>query len=301
MTNPALKKLGLSGNDKVIVFHADDIGMNQASVAAYRDLLLHSPLSSAATMVPCAWFPAAAQLCREQASHERMDMGVHLTLTSEWGLSRWRPLSTVDNASGLFDDEGFFPRTVEPIREGATEEAVLAELRMQVACAKEAGIEPTHIDTHMGTLMHPRFFSMYMEMGFALGVPSLGVRLTEAGMLERGYDAATSKQMAAYSDQLETRGMPLFDGIHMMPLDAAQKLEDRLEHAKQVLDSAEPGLYYFIIHPSTDTPALRALARDWEARVGDYDLFMSDAWQRSIEASGVNVIGMKALCDVMPS
>ena len=49
-------------------------------------------------MMPCPWAPAAAELCR---SNPGMDMGVHATLTAEWDLYRWGPLSTRDPGSGL--------------------------------------------------------------------------------------------------------------------------------------------------------------------------------------------------------
>lgn len=299
MTNPILQRLGFSDNDRVVVLHADDIGMNHASVMAYADLLAHSPLSSAATMVPCPWFPAAAQLFREQAAHSKIDVGVHLTLTSEWDASRWRPISTSDRASGLFDEEGYFYRDTPPVQAGATLEAVSAELRAQIDQAQAANIDITHIDSHMGTLLHPRFLQLYMELGFAYGVPAFAVRMSVEQLLARGIEQPLAAQIAAYLQQVEARGMPLFTSSYMMPLHKQFKVAERLEHAKRVLNSAEAGLHYFLIHPCIDTPALRYLAPDWEARVGDYNLFMSDEWQKAIDASGVKVVGMKALRDVM--
>ena len=299
MINPVLKKLGYSDSDRVFVLHADDIGMNYASVVAYAALLEHSPLSSAAIMVPCPWFPAASQLLQKQENHPKLDVGVHLTLTSEWDAYRWRPISTADPATGLLDDEGCFHRTTKAVREGAAVCAVTTELRAQIAQVQRVGIDYTHIDTHMGTLVHPRLYVSYMELGIELGVPAFGVRLTVERVMAAGYERAVAEKMAAYSQQLEARGMPLFNDNHLMPLHSEQSLAARLEYGKRVLDSAEPGLYYLIIHPCIDTPTLRALTPDWEARVGDYNLFMSDQWQRAIEASGVHVIGMKRLRELM--
>lgn len=299
MSNPVLKRLGLSDNSRVMVFHADDIGMCQATVSAYDDLLKNSPLTSASTMVPCPWFPATAELVRQKAQHPALDMGVHLTLTAEWDAMRWSPLSTADKTTGLFDADGYFPRQTEPIQTHATVEAVSAEMRAQIERAKQAGINITHIDTHMGTLFHPRFLPAYIQMGFEYQVAVFGIRLTEKDLLNNGYEGEQAKQTAAMSDQVEAMGMPLFDSFTMMPLDSAQGETDRLGHAKNVLDSAEVGLHYFIIHPSTDTPELRALAPDWQARVGDHRLFLSDAWQNAIDASGIHVISMKTLQDLL--
>ena len=87
--NPVLKKLGFGKDDRVVIIHTDDIGMCQASIAAFADLVEFGLISSGATMVPCSWFPSVAAYCRD---HPAADMGVHLTLTSEWERCKWRPL-----------------------------------------------------------------------------------------------------------------------------------------------------------------------------------------------------------------
>ena len=102
--NPVLKQLGLNDEDRLVIFHADDIGSFQSSLAAYRELFDFGLLSAASTMVPCSWFPAVAAFCREQRDHPSLDMGVHLTLTSEWGGCRWGPVTAQDAASGLLDE-----------------------------------------------------------------------------------------------------------------------------------------------------------------------------------------------------
>ena len=79
--NPALHRLGFADDDRVAIVHADDIGMSQASVAAFADLGAFGLISSGAVMVPCGWFPAAASLGRANPGY---DLGIHLTLTCEW-------------------------------------------------------------------------------------------------------------------------------------------------------------------------------------------------------------------------
>jgi len=296
MTNPILKKLGFSDNERVIVFHADDIGMCHASVAAYADLWGHSPLSSSATMVPCAWFPETARLLQTQGS---TDMGVHLTLTSEWDGMRWGAISTGDPATGLLDAEGYFYRDSASVQKHAAIEAVKIELKAQIERAKAAGIDITHIDSHMGSILHPRFLSLYVELGFEFGVPAMVVRYTAEQLGWWGIGGESAEKIIQYTQQIEQRGMPVFDEIHGMPLGEKFEDDERLEYAKDILDTIPAGLHYFIIHPSTDTPELRALAPDWRARVGDYRLFMSEEWREAVEASGAKVIGMQVLRDVI--
>ena len=95
--NPYLQKLGYSETDRLVILHTDDIGMCHASVQAFRDLWAFGTITSGATMVPCPWFPAVAQMCRENPA---IDMGVHATLNAEWESYRWGPVSTREPGSG---------------------------------------------------------------------------------------------------------------------------------------------------------------------------------------------------------
>src|SRR5215216_6529923 len=102
--NPFLKKLSYSATDRLVIIHTDDIGMCHASVQAFRDLWSFGTITSGATMVPCPWFPAVAQMCRE---NPEIDMGVHATLNAEWESYRWGPISTRESGSGLMDEAGY--------------------------------------------------------------------------------------------------------------------------------------------------------------------------------------------------
>ncbi|MDD5370175.1 MAG: ChbG/HpnK family deacetylase, partial [Anaerolineaceae bacterium] len=164
--NPVLHQLGLANTDRVVIIHTDDIGMCQASVSAFAKLYDFGLISSGATMVPCPWFLEAARFCRE---HQGVDMGVHLTLTSEWETYRWGPVSTRDIASGLMDEQGYFPRCVGPVQENADPAAANWEMEGQVKRAIAAGIQPTHIDTHMGTVAHAKFIPGYLGISAQYG------------------------------------------------------------------------------------------------------------------------------------
>ncbi len=94
----------------------------------------------------------------------------------------------------------------------------------------------------------------------------------------------------------EGAGLPLFDHAVVMPL---ERHEERQADALRLLAQAPPGLTYVIFHPSTDSPELRAFAPDWRARVADYHLFISDTLRQLLAEAGVQVIGFRALRDVM--
>ena len=152
--NPTLRKLGFAADDRVAIIHADDIGMCQATLTAFADLLDFGLVSCGAVMAPCPWFPSVAAYA---AAHPNADIGVHLTLNCEYSAYRWGALSTRDPASGMLDADGCFFRLPADTQLHADPAAVQAELEAQVAHTLAAGIDVSHIDTHMGTVAHRKF------------------------------------------------------------------------------------------------------------------------------------------------
>ncbi len=292
--NPALKKLGLSEGDRAVILHTDDIGMCQASVTAFDELWRAGAVSSGALMVPCPWFPHAAAYCR---AHPEVDMGVHITLTSEWDSYRWGPISTRDTASGLLDDEGYFPRASAPVQEQGDPAAAAREMQAQVEHAIAAGVRPTHIDTHMGTVMHPKFLGHYLQLGLRRRIPPFMLRLSEDQLRARGMSADDAAASARQLQALEGEGVPLLDHIRGMPLDMAS---DHFEFAKKAIEQLRAGVSHFLLHPSSDTPELRAIAPDWRARVENLHTFLRADLQDCLRQAGVHVIGYRALQALMP-
>ena len=293
--NPVLKKLGLAANDRAVIIHTDDIGMCQASVEAFADLNEIGIISSGAVMVPCPWFLHAAEYARQ---HPQVDLGVHLTLTSEWETYRWGPLSTRDPASGLLDEQGYFYHLTAPAQEHADPAAVELELSTQVQRAIQQGLLPTHVDTHMFSVGHPRLLGSYIQIAWKFRLPPLILRLDEAGWRFLGLDAETATMAASMIEPLEAAGLPMLDNIFGMPLDNP---ENTLERTRQALSDLQPGVTHFIIHPSKDTPELRAITPDWRCRVANYQDFSREELRKHIQNIGLHVIGYRALQDLMPS
>ena len=291
--NPVLRRLGFSDHDRVVLIHTDDIGMCQATVDAFADLADFGLISCASTMVPCPWFPLAADFCRR---HPAVDMGVHLDLTCEWDLYRWGPISTRAPGSGLIDREGYLYRTSKEVQQYGDPEAVSCELQAQVERALAAGIDVTHVDTHMGTVGHARFIQAYLQLVLRYHVPAMLPRLDQAAWEARGVDSASASMAVEALNQIEESGVPVLDGMLMLPL---EQPAERIEQAKRAFDALPVGLTHFIIHPAKDTPELRALANTWPARVADYQAFMSEELRDYVRQSDLQVIGYRALRELV--
>jgi predicted glycoside hydrolase/deacetylase ChbG (UPF0249 family) len=294
-TNPALSKLGFTKHDRLVIIHSDDIGMCHASIQAYSELVEFGLISSGATMVPCSWFPMVASFCKHTPN---VDIGVHLTLTSEWNTYRWSPVSTCDRKSGLIDEEGYFYRSSEEAQLHGDAEAVRIELQNQLNRALMAGMCITHLDTHMNTVAHPKFVVSYIQLAIQHKLPFLFPRLDEAGYHQLGLDHEIALIAASYVNKFDEQGIPLVDNVTGLSLD--QPLY-RFDQAKQALRALPEGITHFIIHPSKDTPELRAITPDWQCRVADYHTFMDEKLRKYINAIGIHIIGYQSIKNLFTS
>jgi predicted glycoside hydrolase/deacetylase ChbG (UPF0249 family) len=283
--NPLLQRLGLGPGERAVLVHADDVGLCQATIPAFAGLIEQGLVSTGSVMVPAPWFPEAAAFCR---SHPEADLGVHLTLTSEWTGYRWGPVSTRDPATGLLDAAGYFHARPAAVAAEADPEAVRREIEAQVQLARRAGIEPTHADLHMLTLLEPQLLPLYCEAAqrWDLPVPTFRPRAETATIPLGGHPDeiagllhGTAGPWPAVCDSWVTLGL--------------RRSEDRIGQAKRLFDALPPGLTHLSIHPALDTPELRAISPDWRCRVADYEAFRSAELREHVRRAGIRVIGYR--------
>lgn len=300
MTNPALRRLGFSDTDRVVILHADDVGMCQATLPAVADLFDAGLVSSSAAMVPCPWFAEVAAFCRATPG---ADVGVHLTTTCEYARYRWGPISTRDPASGLMEEDGGFHQTALAAARYGRPEAALREMEAPLERALTAGIDVTHVDSHMGTAWFPGTLPGYVRLARRSRLPLFLLRpepATWRAFGDGGWVPPGEEMLSLALEQsraLEAEGWPLLDHVFMMPLDQPR---DRVEQAKHALDALPPGISHLILHPAVDSPELRAIAwEDWPSRVADYEAFASRELREHVRRSGVQVVGYRALRDLV--
>lgn len=295
--NPLLKHLGFADDDRVVIIHIDDVGMCHAALQAFIDLWDAGTISSGAVMTPCPWFPATAEWAR---ANPDVDLGVHATLNAEWSTYRWAPVSTRDRATGLLDAGGYFHAVATEVWAAADPEAVRVEIDAQVEQALAAGIDVTHVDTHMGTITHPRFIQGYLQTLVRFRRPGLVPRMTEKEFLlyHVAEDPPTAALFAQMVRDLEATGLPLIDAIDYMPLDDP---DDNLGLAMHKLDALQPGITHFLMHPAIDTPELRAMTPDWPSRVANYEAFISREMRAYLRTAGIHIIGYRPLRDYWQS
>lgn len=234
---------GVQATRKFVIAHVDDIGMCHGANTAFAAVTGKGFITSGSVMVPCPWFREIAEMA---VANAQFDLGVHLTLTSEWQHYRWRPLTGASKASGLVDDDGYMWRTARAARDHAHPDAVEAELRAQIDAALAADIDATHLDCHMGTALAAPFADIYLRLGREYRLPVLFPRHWDnygAG-LKLG-DADPARHAARIAD-LETRGHPIIDHFAETPWTA---FGDVAAYRRMVADVTH-GLTFLAFHPN---------------------------------------------------
>lgn len=153
---------------RTVILHADDVGMCHGANQAFLMLARAGAIDCGSVMVPCPWFP---EIARAAAADPSLDLGVHLTLTSEWVGYRWRPLT--GPGRGLTDADGYFHRDVPSLRAALDVSACEAEMRAQIDTALAADIAVTHLDTHMGAGLVPELLDITRALAREYAVPLL--------------------------------------------------------------------------------------------------------------------------------
>jgi predicted glycoside hydrolase/deacetylase ChbG (UPF0249 family) len=275
------ERLGWPQGKRVVIFHADDIGMCYEANQAAQRALAKGEYRSASTMVPCPWFNEMAAWCVANPQH---DVGLHLTLTSEWKSYRWGPVASRDQVKGLLDPQGYFYRNVPSVALAAKPEEVAAEIHAQLARARQLGMQPSHIDTHMGTLYaRPEYTRAYLEMAMAEKVPAMVIEMTPRTIEKfkrQGYPITDNalKLLAGYT-------LPKLDDFHALV--EGKTYEEKRQKFLEQLRLFSPGLNEIIYHPSVETEGLKKITNSWQQRVWEDRLFADPEVQRFIRDNDI--------------
>src|ERR1700720_4600720 len=156
------ERLGYPATARLVVIHADDLGMNHSVNRATFEALEKGWITSASSLVPCPWFPEVAKWARE---HPDADVGIHQALNSEWTTLRWGPVSPKDKLPSLLDPDGNLPLDTPDVAQKRNLSYVETELRAQIDRAQSKGIPLTHLHTHLGALFgSTELYKVYQKM-----------------------------------------------------------------------------------------------------------------------------------------
>lgn len=293
MVNGVLSALGLAAGRRAVIPHQDDVGMCHGANRAFFELAGAGFITCGSVMVPCPWFSEVAE---QAAARRDVDLGVHLTLTSEWPHYRWRPLTTTSPASGLLDEHGYFWRNLKALAAARpSPDAVEAELTAQVERALAAGIDVTHLDTHMGASFLPDLLDVYVRLGERYRVPVLLPRRPETFLKELGLEIP-AEPMRAAARRAESHGMPIVDEFRMTPGVASAESDAAY---RTMIGTVNAGLTFLSVHPNApgDIETIVPPRAHW--RTDEYRIFSGAAFREWLAGQDLQLLGFRPLREVM--
>ncbi len=289
----AMRELGLDPGRRAVILHADDVGMCHGANTAFLELARGGGLTCGSVMVPCPWFPEIADMA---AGDPSLDLGVHLTLTSEWDFYRWAPLTRPPPGSGLVDGEGYFHRTVAALAAGVDAEAAEEEMRAQIDRALSFGMDVTHIDTHMGAALCPPLVEAYCRIGRDYRLPALLPRNSsyylEVLKLDRLGRRDIWDRAVAWLDAAQ---VPLLDDFRMTPGVASAESDAAY---RSLVAGLPAGLVFLALHPNAPGDIEAIVPPRAHFRTDEYRLLGSGAVAGWLEAESIQTLGMRALRDL---
>jgi predicted glycoside hydrolase/deacetylase ChbG (UPF0249 family) len=280
-TKTIAERLGYPADSKLLIIHADDLAVAHSEDAASLDALDKHAATSASIMIPCPWLTEVADYAK---THPDADLGLHLTVTSEWKTYRWGPVESKDKVPSLLDPAGYLWPEVGPAVQHLKADEVERELRAQIEHSMAMGIHPTHLDSHMGVLFaRPDLFGVYVKVAHEYHLPFLALRTAEA-----------SPEIRA----LLTDKDPIPDAIVIA--NPSIKPEGWKAFYADAVKNLKPGLTEFIVHLAHDDAEFQAVAVDhpdygaaWRQR--DYDVITSPEFKKLLEDNHIILVRWKDL------
>jgi len=275
------ERLGWPAGTKAVIFHVDDAGMSHNSNMGAIKAIEDGVATSTSIMMPCSWVPEMASYVKD---HPEVDAGIHLTHTSEWKNYRWGAVAGRTVVPGLLDENGYMWSGVEEVTAHATPDEVETEIRAQINKARSMGIEPTHLDSHMGTCFAPQYIERYMRVGIEKQIPIL---IFGGHMQHIGAQAAPFKPLVmAIAQQVWDSGLPVIDDLVTQPT-RAKDYEQRKTELITLLREMKPGITEIIVHCTVQTEVFSHISGSGPTREAELRLLTDPEIKAFIQNEGI--------------
>lgn len=278
------ERLGYSKTDKLLIVHADDIGLSHSENIATLEAVRSGIVNSTSIMMPSAWATEVGELIKD---YPDLDIGVHITLTNEWHTYKWGPTASKSEVGGLVGPDGFMYKDCASVAKYASPEEVEKEMRAQIESALKIGIMPTHLDSHMGCVFYgrPEFLASYLRLAKEYGIPAMVNPQIMEGII---------RPNAALFEGINLDEIPVVDFVAI----ASESVYDNqgLEgFYTDLLNNLQPGLTVLLNHVAFDDNEMRAITTrftHWHAawRQADFDFFTSEKAKNLLEVNSIKLV-----------
>jgi predicted glycoside hydrolase/deacetylase ChbG (UPF0249 family) len=235
------KKLGHSANDKLLIIHADDLGLARSVNKATFDALEKGGVNSASIMANCKHLNEVKKYAENKPG---IDFGVHLTVTNEWKNYRWKSIMPINESQSLVNEVGEFHVGIKKFVLRADPGELKKELQAQINKIKKLGIKPTHIDSHEGALFFKKdHFRVYLEIGEKNKLPVF---------VPKGVDAHFNKSFP------KPKNVVVIKNLYMAR--KGLKRSDWMAFYLNTIKRLKPGLSQLIVHLGYDDNEMKEIS-----------------------------------------
>ncbi|MFC2086682.1 polysaccharide deacetylase family protein [Bacteroidota bacterium] len=260
--------LGYPAGKRVIMFHADDMGMCKEANDATIKLFENKEIQSAAAMPPCPGFEEAIEWAKKNPD---TDVGLHLTLNSEMMSPKWGTVSDPKEVPGLLNPNGHLWGNRDQVAEHATAEEVEKELRAQIEKSLAMGYRPSHLDGHMGTVFGKTGFTeAFIKLAQEYDIP-VGVILNFSSF------NLTDEQ----KELINNYPGPKID--YFIPIPNPGTYEGMRYEFIEMIKNLKPGINEIYFHPQVKSERSEKITRVWQTRVWEAELFSDPVVKKFLE------------------
>jgi len=273
--------LGFKPTDKLLIIHADDLGLCESVNSATFESFENGSISSASVMMTTKEINEVSSFIN---NNQNFDMGIHLTVTSEWKYHKWGGVLNNNDISSILNTENHLFWNKRKFTKNGELDEIRKELQAQIDLGKSMGINPSHIDSHEGALFFdPNIFKLYLDLAKENNL--LAFVPIEASV---HFDESFKKPKHAI----------IIDQFHMLP--EGTNINEIKDYYFDVVKNLKPGLSQIIIHLGKDEKELREITIDhpnfdYRWRQKDYEIFNSLEFKNHLQKNNIKLINWKDL------
>jgi len=275
------KKLGYKSTDKLLIIHADDLGLCESVNSATFESFENGSISSASVMMTTNEISDVELFKSKNINY---DFGIHLTVTSEWKNLKWGGVLNSNDIPSILNNKNNLYWNKRKFTKNGKLNEIKKELQAQVDLGKSMGLKPSHIDSHEGALFFdPDIFKIYLDIA-----------------KENNLLAFVPIQASVHFDESfkKPKHAIIIDQFHMLP--EGMEIKKIKDYYFDVIENLRPGLSQIIIHLGKDEPELRDITVDhpnfdYRWRQLDYDIFNSYEFKSHIRKHNIKIINWEDL------
>ncbi|WNS41043.1 ChbG/HpnK family deacetylase [Paenibacillus sp. MMS20-IR301] len=255
-------------NERYLIITADDFGLCRSMNEAIIELWEARAITSSVIMMPEAW---AGQAAEYAAQHRDANIGIHLTLKS-----------------------GFLQK--------ASDQAVSTEIRSQIEAAIQSGIDPTHLDSHEGSLLGLADGRDFLELVFDLCEEyRLPFKLPRNIVHQPFFSGQQRKLFRKRIDSADRRCIPLIDELIILPYEhePGEDYPSVKRQLSQAIRDMRAGITELVVHPARDTAEMRTITPHSAKRELEFRLCMDEEFRKLVADEGIQLISWREVRDGM--